>query len=86
MAPVFELPSSEDDGPEGAAVGEGEDEEVTAGKPVGDGVTVPRGLVVEELDPLINAPGPISGLSRKHRYERAKEKTEGRIPTTDGLR
>jgi len=58
MAPVFELPS-----PEGAAVGEDENEEVTAGKPVADGVTVPEGPVVEELDPLISAPGPISGLS-----------------------
>ena len=44
-------------------MGEDENEEVTAGKPVADGVTVPEGPVVEELDPLISAPGPISGLS-----------------------
>ena len=63
MAPVFESPPPEDDDPEGTAVDEEENEEVTAGKPVGDGVIVPGGLVVEELDPLINTPGLISGLS-----------------------
>jgi len=75
MAPVFELPSPEDDGPEGVAVREDENEEVIAGKPVADGVIVPGGLVVEELDPSINTPGPISGLSKRRRYEMSKEKT-----------
>ncbi len=74
MAPVFELPSPEDDNPEGVAVREDENEEVTAGKPVADGVIIPGGPVVEELDPSINAPGPISGLSKRRRYEMAKEK------------
>ena len=57
MAPVFELPPPEDDD-----AGEEEDE---AGKPVVDGAIVPEELVVEEVDPLIKTPGPISGVSIK---------------------
>ena len=63
MAPVFESPPPEDEDPEGAAVDEEGNEDVTAGKPVGDGVIVPGGLVVVELEPLISTPGLISGLS-----------------------
>ena len=59
MAPVFELPPPEDDD-----AGEEEDDEVTAGRPVVDEATAPEELVVE-VDPLINTPGPISGVSKK---------------------
>jgi hypothetical protein len=56
MAPVFESPP-----PEGDDAGKEEDEDVTA---VVDGAIVPEELVVE-VDPLINTPGPISGVSKK---------------------
>ena len=82
MAPVFErlLPEVED--------GDGDKEEgVATGSPVGlgEGVLVVPGPVVE-FDPLINSPGPISGVSRSGRCETADGKTESRFPTTDGLR
>jgi hypothetical protein len=57
IAPVFKSPPPESDD-----AGEEEDE---AGKPVVDGAIVPEELVVEEVDPLINTPGPISGVSTK---------------------
>jgi len=74
MAPVFDLLLLEV-------------EDVAAGEPVGLGEAVP---VVPEpgmgVDPLVNAPGTISGVSRNRRCDAGNEKTERRIPTTDGLR
>lgn len=58
-------------------------EEVIAGKAVGFGEVVPVGPepVVELVlfEPPINAPGPISGVSKRCTCEGAKEKTETRI-------
>jgi len=61
-------------------------EDVAAGEPVESGEAVP--VVLEPgagVDPLVSAPGPISGVSRNRRCDAANEKTERRIPTTDGL-
>jgi hypothetical protein len=73
MAPVFEPPS-----PDGGEEGEREDEDVggdgvgvvTAGKSVDNG-EVPVGPSVAELETPINAPGPISGSSKKRKREEA---------------
>ena len=75
MAPVFEPPS-----PDGNEEGEREDEDmggndagvVTAGKSVDNG-EVPVGPSVAELETPINAPGLISGLSKKRKREGAGE-------------
>jgi hypothetical protein len=83
MAPVFELLPLEDEdvgwGDDEGEEGEGE----TEGNIVGFGDVVPVGpgpmvaLVVFEAP--INAPGPISGLSKRCTCEGAKEKTKIRI-------
>ena len=78
MAPVFEPPP-----PDGDEEGEWVDEDVggndagvvTAGKSVDNG-EVPVGPSVAELETPINAPGPISGLSRKRKREGAGEDCE----------
>lgn len=90
MAPVFELllPEVEDGDGDKEEDGDGDKEEgVATGKPVGLGevVLVVPGPVVEFV-PLINSPGPISGVSRSGRCEAADGKTESRVPTTYGLR
>ena len=84
MAPVFELlPLEGEDVGGDEEKGDEEIEEVTAGKTVGFGEVVPVGpepaveLVV--FEPPINAPGPISGVSRRWTCEGAREKTETRI-------
>lgn len=77
IAPVFELLLLEVEDEDGD-----KEEGVATGKPVGLGEVV----LVVEFDPLINSPGPISGVSRSGRCEAADGKTESRIPTTYGLR
>lgn len=50
-------------------------EDVAAGEPVESGEAVP--VVTEPgtgVDPLVNAPGPISGVSRSHRCDAANGK------------
>ena len=72
MAPVFELLPLP---PEGEDVGVGEgDDVVTAGKPVGLGEAVVVGPIVEMVETPINAPGPISGLSKTRRCEASQTK------------
>jgi len=83
MAPVFELLPLEGDD-EGWGDDEGEEsEDVIAGKTVGFGEVVPVGpepvVVLEVFELPINAPGPISGLSKRWACEGEKEKTETRI-------
>jgi len=83
MAPVFELLLLS---PEGGDVGVSEGEDVvTAGKTVGFGGVLVVVPIVEMVETPINAPGPISGLSKIRRCEAAKLKSE-RIPTADGPR
>jgi len=87
IAPVWLLPP-EGDPPgeeEAGSVGRG----VVVGPPVGGelAVLLPVGPVLEELDAPINAPGPISGLSRRQTCEESrKKKTEREFPTTGGYR
>lgn len=88
MAPVFELlPSEGEDVGGGEENGEEESEEVTAGKTVGFGEVVPVGPepVVELVvfEPPINAPGPISGVSKSCTCEGAKERPKLEFPTTN---
>jgi hypothetical protein len=70
MAPTFKLlPPPEDEVLD----------EVTVGEAVGE-------LAAEEVEvEPINAPGLISGVSRKGRCEAAKEPNEWRVHTTSGL-
>ena len=97
MGAVFELLLREDDAGDGdgdkggAPVPFGADGGVVvAGKPVAGRlwVGVPAGgWVGEGLEPPINWPGPISGLSKERRCENEREKKmERRIPTTGGYR
>lgn len=80
IAAVFELLPPEGEG-EPPGKDEGmcwiEDKELMVENAVGSG---------EELEPLINPPGPISGLSDKHECEAAQKGDEEGIPTTDVLR
>ena len=84
MAPVSELlllPPEGDD----VGVSEGEDV-VTAGITVGLGEVLVVVPIVEMVETPINAPGPISGLSKIRKCEAAKQKSERGIPTADGHR
>ena len=94
MAPVSELtPVENPESPESPDLGNEEREGsdlagvVTRGKNVGLGKLVPVALgPVMVVEPPINAPGPISGLSESRRYKVTKAKTETKTPTPDGLR
>jgi len=85
IAPVWLLPP-EGDPPgeeEAGSVGRG----VVVGPPVGGelAVLLPVGPVLEELDAPINAPGPISGPSRRQTCEesRKKKRRENFLPPAD---
>jgi hypothetical protein len=80
MVPVFELLLPEDDGP-GDLLGEDECEEVT----VGETVISPAAEEVTEPEVPINAPGPISGRSKRGTVKATNERTK-RIPTTSSHR
>jgi hypothetical protein len=70
MVPVFELLLPEDDGPDDL-LGEDECKEVT----VGETVISPAAEEVTEPEVPINAPGPISGRSKK-RYGQSGQRKD----------
>ena len=80
MTPVFKLPRPDDDEPyEGDDVDADKGDEPGPGKVVGFGEPPGVGPApVVELETPINAPGPISGLSKKNCRCQASETKYGR--------